>query len=129
MKVIPKIKRKKLASNEARVIIISEAAIEELLLEHLLERKSDYFDVEEVCDDDTCAMCWDSREGVLTYAVMPIKYCFDGYKLNFDNVFKTIGITTDSLYKPNRYRSITLTEEMLEPSKKTERKTGDGSMC
>lgn len=113
MKVRPHIKRKPLGSNEVRIITIDESAISELLFENLAEKKSDYFNVASVSDGTICVMNWDTQENVLSYAVMPIKYCFDGYTLDFNYIRKTYGLTTDSLFKANRYRSIPLTDSIL----------------
>lgn len=123
MKVIPRIKSKKLAQDEARVIIADKTAIEELLLENLMEHKSNYFNIRDVADDCICIMKWE--QDVLIYAVMPIKYCLDGYELDIDRVRKIMGATTDSFFKPNRYRSMKITEDMLSVR---HNKTGDDSL-
>lgn len=113
MKVFPHIKRKPLCSDEIRVITIDKSAVEELLLENFLEHKSEYFDIEDVNDTKICLMKWNQADGVLSYAVMPIKYSLDGCELDFNYIQKKLGITTDSLFKPNRYKTWKLTAEMF----------------
>ncbi len=113
MKVIPHIKRNPLKANEVRVITIDENALNELLFENLMEHQEDYFNIDGLCDDIICTMNWDRRRGLLTYAVMPIKYRYDGCSLNYDYLQQKIGVTTSSLFRPKRYRSFTLNEKML----------------
>lgn len=113
MIVKPKKKYQKLRHNEIRVINIEQTAIEELLWENLIEKQSILFDVARVDSDHICAMEWDSSNGMLTYTVMPINYMLEGKKLNFELLRKQAGITTDSLFKPNRYRSLTITDSLL----------------
>ena len=113
MKVIPYLKQKKLSHNEARIITIDRTAIEELLLENLVEHQSDYFDIKDGENDSICVMNLDYQKSLLTYAIMPIKYCFDGYKLDFEKLHEKFGKTTDSLFSRKKYRVLTLTEEFL----------------
>lgn len=127
MKVKPRIKQRFLRPNEARIITIGKDAIMELLTETLMENKCRYFDLDDNIDgsnDIICIANWD-RSDLLTYAVMPLKYCLEGYDLCIDRVNEKVGITTDSLFKPNRYKSIVLTEKLLQ---KTNRGTGNSSM-
>ena len=123
MKVVPYRKQRRLASNEARIITIEKTAIEELLLENLVEHQNSYFDVDDE-DNNICVMNLDYQKNVLTYAIMPIKYCFDGYELNFESLYRKFGKTTDSLFTKNKYQTIMLTKEFL----KRKTKTGDGSV-
>lgn len=118
MKVRPYFKRKTryipLLPTEARVITIDEKAITELLLENLSENVSKYFNVPMVSNKSTNVMYWDQKNKLLTYAVMPMKYCFD-YSLNFDHIHKTVGVTTESLFSPNlsKYKSIDLSNKTM----------------
>ena len=118
MKVRPHIKRKSkyipLLPTEARVITIDEKAITELLLENLSDNISNYFHIPMVSDESMNVMYWDQKNSLLTYAVMPKKYCFD-YSLNFNHIHKTIGVTTESLFSPNpnKYKSIDLSDKTM----------------
>ena len=109
MKVKPYIKQQPLKENEIKIISIGENAIAELLLETLMQNKSKYFDVPKVSTDSICIMKWDKDRCFLTYAIMPIKYCLNGFDLN-PKFIQEIGVTTDSLFKPNRYKVFTLTD-------------------
>lgn len=113
MKVKPRIKSKPLGPNEIRIITVGDSAIGELLSENLMANQSEYFKVPAISDDTICITNWDTQQNILTYAIMPIKYCFAGYGLDFSYIRKTYGLTTDSLFKANRYKSITLTDAML----------------
>ena len=114
MKVIPHIKSRKLATTEVRVITIDQKAVEELLLENLIEKKNEYFDIENSTNDDICIMHWDRTNQRLTYAIMPMERYLAGYQLNIENIYNKVGITTTSLFKPKRYVSLTLTDEYLQ---------------
>lgn len=113
MKVVPHIKRRKLGADEVRIITVDEDAIAELLVENLMEHQEDYFDIDAISGDHICITNWDQQEKVLTYAVMPLKYALDGCGLNFEYIRKQCGITTNSLFRENRYQSLTITKEML----------------
>lgn len=113
MIVKPKKKKRKLNSNEIRVININQSAIEELLWEYMLESQAKLFDVERVDQDKICSMEWDQSSGNLTYVVMPISYMLEGKKPNFEVLRKKVGITTTSLFSPNRYCSLDITDSML----------------
>ena len=106
MKVIPRIKKAKLPQNEARFIIIDRKAIEEVLLENLMEHQCEYFDLGDT-DNVMCVMDWNNY-GHLTYAVVPETFFRSGAKLDFDYLRESVGTTTDSLFKQNRYRSLKL---------------------
>lgn len=111
--MVVKPKKKKLRNNEIRVIQIDKKAIEELLWENLVESQDVYFDVNRIDPERICSMEWDQASGMLTYAVMPISYLLDGKKLNFAFLRKKIGITTQSLFQPNRYRCLEITDSMF----------------
>lgn len=129
MKVIPHIKQKRLAYNEVRFITIDRAAMEELLLENLMEHQNDYFDIRDGEIDSMCVMNIDYQNNLLTYAIMPSKYCFNGYKLNFEKLNKKFGKTTESLFTKKKYQVITLTEEYLIKARSAgDRGQGDGSV-
>ena len=113
MKVRPRVKDKFLRPWEARVITIDKDAIAEVLLENLMEHKCSYFDLTDTIGDDICIMNWDDQNGFLTYAVMPLKCSLDGYELNIEHIRTTLGITTNSLFKPYRYKSVALTEDAV----------------
>lgn len=118
MKVIPQVKTRKLKSNEVRFITIEAAAIEELLLENLMKYRGEYFELDDdsnldVSEQDVCVMSWNKSSGMLTYAIMPIKYYLDGYCLNTEYIQSTYKKTTNTLFQPNRYKAVTLTDKML----------------
>ena len=113
MKVIPRIKSKALGLNEVRIITVNEEAVEELLLENLMEKCNSYFNVAYNSDNMVCVMNLEKSKRLLTYAIVPINYCLDGHNLNFDYIREKVGITTKSLFTNNRYRSLTITDEML----------------
>ena len=111
MKVVPHIKRSTHTKDEVRIITVGQTAIEELLLENLLDHYREYFNVDNNDDGGVCLMNCDADSGLLTYAVIPTEYCLRGYKLNFDYVRKKFGITTDSLFSANRFRVVHLEDE------------------
>ena len=112
MKVRPRIKFKPLKLNELRIISIDEDAIAELLLENLLDNKGKYFNLPDISENSTCVMKWDTKHNLLTYAVMPIDYLLEGYDLNPDFI-RNIGLTTNSLFKSDLYKTFVVTQEML----------------
>ena len=118
MKDAPCVKRKPLAPDEVRVINVDSLAIKELLFENLIQNKKNYFDVEDSSGDELCIMNWDQQAGTLTYAIMPMKYCLDGYELDFDYIRSKLGITANSLFAANRYQSIAITEQSVVQRKK-----------
>lgn len=108
MKVVPHIKRSTRTKDEIKIITASQTAIEELLLENLLDHYHEYFNIDNNDNSGVCLMNWDTDSGLLTYAVMPTEYCSRGYSLNFDYVRKKLGITTKSLFAVNRFRVVHL---------------------
>ena len=105
---------KKLKSNEMRVINIDHHAIEELLWENLMEHQAEYFDIDKIDDDLICQMQWDREKEILTYAVMPIGYMYDGRQLDFSYIRENTGLTAASLFQPHRYRRLCITDMMYE---------------
>lgn len=115
MIVKPKKKSKKLQKDELRIINIDLHAVEEVLLENLMENQLNYFYVNPVDDDLICQMVWDQNSKVLTYVVMPISYVFEGKKLDFDVLQKEVGITSKSLFQADiqKYRTLKITDSIF----------------
>ncbi len=113
MIVKPKKKYHKLKDHEIRIINIDHRAVSEILWEHLMEHQEIYFDIDPVDEKLICQMDWDHRNGMLTYAVLPMESIMEGKKLDFEVLRKTIGITTKSVYSPNRYQSVQLNDKLF----------------
>lgn len=114
MKVKVKRKIHPIMPDEIRIINIGVDAIQEVLFENLMDHVSDYFDVPNKVDDDKiCLMQWDSDSGCLTYAIMPINYALEGKELNYDYIRKRIGLTTNSLFQPHRYRRLRISPKIF----------------
>ena len=109
MKVIPKIKPRSLITTEMRVITISEEAIAEVLLENLMENKSTYFDTKAVSENEICAMYWNKATNCLTYVILPYEYAQKG--INFAYIQRKVGVTTNTLFQPHRYRRLKITSK------------------
>ena len=129
MKVKFRKKPRALRADEARVITINEDAIAEVLSEFLLENKNDYFDLPEdvdSADDVICVTNWNRRSNLLTCILMHRKFFAEGFDVNINAIIERTGITTDSLYKEKRYKTVVLSEEHGTIYR---RNTEDGSMC
>lgn len=99
MKVKPIVKSKVLAENELRVINIGKDAIAELLFENFMENQEKYFGVEIGDDTYNCSMNWNVDDETLTYAVVRIADIINK-EIDFEKLFRNVGITTDSLFSP-----------------------------
>ena len=108
MKVKPLVKRKRLGKNEVRVIAMGEKAIEELLFENLMEKVADYFDVPDAMGDCVCHMDWDKEARELVYVIEPIGLYMSGFDLDLRALRRITGLTTDSIFKPDRYKTVVL---------------------
>lgn len=113
MKVVPK-KKTSFDSSEIRVITIDKNAVLELLQENLCENQATYFEV----DDDFiarsfCLTHWDPQSEQLTYALLPVQDIQKATSLDFNEINKKVGITTSSLFKPNRFRKLKLTKDLF----------------
>lgn len=103
MKTIPRRKKIALQENEIRVINIGEDAIWEFLNENLLDITREVFDLRE-SDDVVSTVYWSSRNKCLTYAITPVKLKTNHQEIDLERLFRKIGYTTDSLFKPfNRH--------------------------
>lgn len=96
--------------DEMRVINVGREAIQELLFETLTEHLSEYFDVSKVNDEEVGVMQWDSKNECLTYAVIPISQLRGNKQIDFDYLRKKVGITTASLFHPNRYKKLRISQ-------------------
>lgn len=117
MKVIPR-KCRQLAPNEIRVININADAISELLWEVLMEYKSVYFDTADLCEDNIYAMNWDRNRNFLTYVVLQERHILQGGTLDFEQIRRSAGITTSSVFRPQGYKRLCITPGILRPDQK-----------
>lgn len=115
MKVKPRIKYKPLLPSEARIITIGKEAIAELLSENLTENVSRYFNIPMLSENSINVMYWDDKNNLLTYGVMPIQHCMEGYTLNFKRINEIYSITTESLFSgaKRKYKTIHLDADIL----------------
>ena len=91
----------KLSNGECRVIRIDRDAIYELLRETFMEKKSEYFDLGNSQQDQLLYWNWDDQTGDF------ICFVSENVHLDFDHIDKLVPTpTTDSLYSPNRYKTV-----------------------
>lgn len=115
MIVRPKKVSKELKDNELRVINIGLKAVEEILLESLMERKKFWFNVPAVDKNRMCHMQWDPDCEILTYVITPLRYVLEGKELDFDYLRKEVGITSNSLFHAQlqKYRTLEITDAVF----------------
>lgn len=108
-------KVKHLKQGEIRAISIGREAIYELLRETMMENSAEYFDI--LGNTVMFEMRWNSKTEIFTCAVFDRKYPPDD--LDFDTLEKHLGLTTETLYQRNRYKTVCIKDMQAEKEELT----------
>lgn len=76
-----------------------------------MAHQADYFDAPRLDENAICLMQWDGE--TLTYALAPTRKMMGGQEPDFQVIGEESGITTDSLFRADRYQSLKITENMF----------------
>lgn len=111
-------KNKPMDDQTVRVIKVGQDALLELIYETFIDKLEAYFDTDSGCPY-SCAIDWENREFI--FCVLPGGD--DDHpiplppEIDLETVMNHISDTTDTLFRPDRYREYTQ-EELIELSKK-----------
>lgn len=97
-------KVKHLKEGELRVIKVGREALTEMIFENFMENGADYFDLLD-STKFVFHMKWDSETDELVCFVQDERYPL---KIELDEVAQRVGITTDSFYSKNLYKTVYL---------------------
>lgn len=99
-------KVKRLREGEYRIIQIDRYAVFEVLVKFISEHYQSFFDVSS-CKDLEIHFKFDDPHDICTCVAFNSKYRKEFEKLDVDEIHKTIGITTKSLFYPGcRYKTL-----------------------
>jgi len=98
--------RKSSDINEIRIIRIDENAMQELLLEILMENSSEWFQLQGDSERIIFHMDWDKSTNHLSYLAVPIDRLSEVRSSKFQKKLRKSAITTATLFAKNRYRRL-----------------------